>query len=255
VKHGQETGVLAYSVHGGRDRIIKGAVLLEKLLSGNSIIAASAMARRECYEKVSFFPLDMPWAGDWYLWCLFALYFDAAYFAEPMACYRDHALSMSSALMQGQVENCAEEDLAMPWVIKHKARETGHRRLSKTCLRAAVNEYLRITTKRYRGSRACMSLEQFEESLCRNTASETERNWVRARVYAGIADQYYWRGAFPLAKQFYLDGLRRDFWMPKALAKCLLVLLGKPGDVLRKSFRSSLNRAIAGLVRPAGRSC
>jgi glycosyltransferase involved in cell wall biosynthesis len=93
LSHGQ-------SVHGNCDRIIDGHVLLNKLLNENTIVAASAMARRECYERISFFPLNMPWAGDWYLWCVFALYFDVGYFAEPMVCYREHDLSMTSSRTQ-----------------------------------------------------------------------------------------------------------------------------------------------------------
>ncbi len=78
-------------LHGDRDRIFPGHALLKKLLRANFVLTAAGMVRRECYEKVSFFPLDMPWCGDWYLWCVFALHYDVAYFAEPMVCYRKHA--------------------------------------------------------------------------------------------------------------------------------------------------------------------
>jgi glycosyltransferase involved in cell wall biosynthesis len=75
VENGQETGV--QGSYGKRDRIVSGHVFLKTLVGGSMVIAASAMARRECYERISLFPTDitwagarvnMCWAGDWYLW-------------------------------------------------------------------------------------------------------------------------------------------------------------------------------------------
>jgi glycosyltransferase involved in cell wall biosynthesis len=62
VKNGLETGMLEWAINWSDDRIIAGHVLLKELLCGNKIVAASGMARRECYERISFFPLNMPWA-------------------------------------------------------------------------------------------------------------------------------------------------------------------------------------------------
>jgi glycosyltransferase involved in cell wall biosynthesis len=265
VRSGVETGIEGYSVYGSHDQIIDGHVLLKKLLRSNMIVAASAMARRECYEKISFFPIDiawagvslnMVWAGDWYLWCLFALHFDVGYFAEPMVCYRKHDLSMTNILMQGNVENCSAPEVAVPWMIKHKADEAGCRHVSKKCLDAAANEYARsIASSRYgtpqRDSGWNLTLEQFEESLFRNTPIETERNWVRARVYAGMADQYYWQGELNLARHFYLAGLRKDPCMAKILAKSVLLWVGNPGDSLRRSLRSLRLKKVSRSVKSA----
>jgi glycosyltransferase involved in cell wall biosynthesis len=252
VRNGRETDILEYSVHGNRDRIISGHVLLKKLLTSNVILTASGMARRECYERISFFPLSMPWAGDWYLWCLFALYFDVGYFAEPMVCYREHDLSMTNSLLNRNLENCAAEEIAMPWLIRQKADEVGYRRVSRECLRAAANEYARsvyaqsIGAKLYPTSRSYMGFTQFEESLCQNTANETERNWVRARVYAGIADRYYCRGEVSLARRFYFAGLQKDPWMLKTIVKRLLLLFGNLGNYLRRSIRRFREERIVG---------
>ena len=49
-----------------RDCLIPGHEVLRKLLSWNFVLAASGLVRRECYDKLGNFPLDMPWAGDWY---------------------------------------------------------------------------------------------------------------------------------------------------------------------------------------------
>jgi hypothetical protein len=143
-------------------------------------------------------------------------------------------------LTREKLEACAAEDGAIPWIIKDKADQAGYSRVSRYCLYAAANAYARIitSTRRYGTSIWHITIEQFEESLCRKTLSETERNWVRARVYAGMADRYYWRGELQLAQQFYRAGLRKDPWMPRALAKWLLLLLGHPDDYLRRKVLS-----------------
>jgi glycosyltransferase involved in cell wall biosynthesis len=225
------------SVHGTSDRIFKGHLFLKKLLQGNTIVAASGLVRRECYEKAGSFPLDMPWAGDWYLWCLFALRFDVGYFAEPMVCYREHELSMTNKLWKEDVVACCQEDVAIPWAIKRKADEAGFGNVSRDCLSALSQIYLTsIASNRYDMSRPALNLEEFENSLSKNASNEIERNFVRARVYAAIADQYYWRGELPSAKQFYLAGFQKDPRMVKVFAKWFLIALGTPGGYLRKSL-------------------
>lgn len=231
-----ETGILEYSVNGKSDRIINGRVFLKELLRANTIVAGSGMARRECYERIGYFPLDMPWAHDWYLWCAFALVSDVCYFAEPMVCYREHNLSITKLLMREKAEDCAAAMVAMPWMVKRKAAELGCRTVVKRCLDAAAGEYVKcITSPRYQTVK--MTLAQFADSLSRNASSEAERNWVDARVYAGIGDQYYWAGKARWAKRFYLAGLQKDPWMLRALTKWLLLLLGNLGDEFRKSIR------------------
>jgi len=225
----------AQSVHGKSDRIFKGRTLLKKLLTWNTIVAASGLVRRECYEKLGLFPLDMPFAGDWYMWCLFAQQFDVAYFAEPMVCYREHEGNMTKKLWNEDASVCCKDDLAVPWAIKQKADEAGSRNISRDCIVVLARTYAKsIATKRYGMSEPALTLQEFEYSLRRNSTSETERAWLRARVYAGIGNEYYWQGERLLAKQFYERALNADPWMPKVHAKRLLLSLGGPGDALRR---------------------
>jgi glycosyltransferase involved in cell wall biosynthesis len=223
------------SIHGKTDRIFKGHSFLKKLLAQNTIVAASGFVRRECYEKMGLFPLDMPWAGDWYMWCLFAQQFDVAYFAEPMVCYRDHELNMTKKLWNENASVCCKDDLAIPWAIKQKADEAGLRNISRNCLVALAQIYARsIATTRYGMSKPALTLQEFEYSLRRNSPNETERAWLRARVYAGIGNEYYWQGERLLAKQFYKGALHSDPWITKVHAKRLLLSLGGPGDAFRR---------------------
>jgi glycosyltransferase involved in cell wall biosynthesis len=251
VRDGQEAGVLSYSKYQDRDGILDGRVFLEKLLYGNFVLAPSVLARRECYDKISFYPLElvwadlkigMVWAADWYVWCVFALSFDVAYFAEPMVCYREHNLSMSSNITQQNLKLCATADIAVPWLIRQQADERGLAKLSKACLRAIAHEYARQgTAKRYRESTSRMSFSEFEESLGKGKASEKERNWIRAQFYAAKGDVSFAEGDIPAARKLYLKSLQKDPRMVKVYAK-LLLSLGKLGVYLRTLLSSIRNQ-------------
>jgi glycosyltransferase involved in cell wall biosynthesis len=247
VENGQETGV--QGSYGKRDRIVSGHVFLKTLVGGSMVIAASAMARRECYERISLFPTDitwagarvnMCWAGDWYLWCLFALSFDVGYFAEPMVCYRQHSLSISNALTsQENIEGCAAADIAVPWLIRQKANERGIRKVSKYCLLGVAQEYAaHRVSKQYRSGTSCMTVGQFEESLCRSTESERDRAWIRARVFEGMGDKFFWRGDLMAARRHYLLALQKDWRMARVRLKLFLIFLGPLGNYARRFVRT-----------------
>lgn len=241
VQNGMESQVIGrYPVREDRDHVIPGHVMLKKLLRSNFVLAASGLVRRECYDKLSVFPLNMPWAGDWYLWCLFALYYDVGYFAEPMVCYRDHSLSMTTKLTHESLEACAVEDVAIPWIMRKKAQESGYAYLAKEILPAIAHTYARvIASERYRES-AVMTFQKFEDVLCRNITDETERNLVRALTYADIGNEFYFAGCAVLAKESYKAALRIDPLMALVHIKYNLLSLGKAGGYLRRissSFR------------------
>lgn len=227
-------------VYGDRDRIIRGHALLKTLLFGNTIVSASGLVRRQCYEKISVFPLNMPWAGDWYLWCVFALFHEVAYFAEPMVCYRDHDSSMTTSLMQNRAAACAAEEVEILFTLKSRADEAGLGAISEMCLQALANHYMQ---SRRRAAQETMdprvTLDPFEKSLCQNGVSEAERDWICARLCARIGDDQYWRGDLATARESYRAGLHRDPWMPRVHAKNLLLSLGKFGDLVRRGFRPS----------------
>ncbi len=240
VRGGAEATALDYSFHGDHDAIINGRKFLSKLVRKNTIVAASGCVRKECYDNICVFPLDMPWGGDWYLWAIFAFSYDVGYLSEPMVCYREHELSMTTKLMTENVAQCSTEDIAMPWIFKRKAEEAGYQQLTRDCLDSAASDYARrLSKKRYRSAAAAMNLDEFEESLCKNTEKESERDYVRARVYTYAADEYYWQGESTLAREFYSRALQKAFWMPKTWAKWLLASSGTVGHALRRA-RASL---------------
>jgi hypothetical protein len=238
-ENGKEQGLLKYSVYAPRDTIFEGRKFLRELIRVNHIVAPSVLVRKECYETISVFPLDLPWGADWYLWCMFAMHYDVGYLAEPMVCFRIHANSMTSGFIsQDTARVCASDDIAVPWQIKRKAEEVGCSELAELCLRAVADQYARsIKSERYGASIPIMTLEQFEESLSRYASTEREKTWVRARAHAAAADGCYWQEDLPAARRYYRSALGMDRRQPKVWAKWFLLSTGGLGTFVRKGLR------------------
>jgi len=242
IENGQEMGLVEWSKNGEKDWIRDGRDFLCKLVHANSVLAPSGMVRRECYEKVGVFPLDLPYAGDWYLWCVFALHHDIAYISEPLVNYRLHGLSMTSRLTRRQR---VADNLAVRWRVKCLAHEAGYDLVVRHCLDSLANHYAYcITAEKFQIDDYSMTFEEFEESLRHNAGSVEEARKLRASVFAGVGDGFYSRGQIKNAQQYYAAGLKVDFWSPNIWLKHGLLSMGKVGSLLRQGF-SSLNEAPA----------
>ncbi|NML18993.1 glycosyltransferase family 2 protein [Azohydromonas caseinilytica] len=242
VRDGIETDLLGQlQGRGDRDRVLSGKTLLKKLLSGNFVLTPSGMVRRECYEKVSKFPLDMPWCGDWYLWCLFALHYDVGYFAEPMVCYRQqHSLSMTEKLTGERLEACASEEIRVPWTIREHALRLGRQDVARLCIAALADTYARtLADQRYLSAGSNVNFERMENSLQQQAITDLERDCIRARVYATVGNKCYWRHDVTAARHFYRLALAKAPWRLSVLIKLLLISLGRPGHYVRRSILSA----------------
>jgi glycosyltransferase involved in cell wall biosynthesis len=250
---GQEREIVG--AYGRKDAVVKGHVFLKALLDSNFVLAASAMVRRKCYQDLGAFPLnaswqgqavDMGWLGDWYLWCIFAMYFDVGYFADPMVCYRTHDMSMTNNITRREtIANCAYADVGMLWMIRERAQGAGFRTLAQNCLIAIANEYAKQgASKRYRSANFRMSRSEFEFSLRRSTESGSERQFIRARYLEGTADLLMRRGKRSFSTQYYLASMKQRT-RPKVLIK---LLLGGGGTRIREIL-SNTRRSFLGLRR------
>ena len=159
-----------------------------------------------------------------------------------MVCYREHDLSITSMITKKEtIDQCAAADIAVPWLIRRKADEAGLKEISRECLHAAAHEYaLHGGAKRYRGAESCMSFEDFEDSLCRSTESESEQNWIRARFYAARGNASFTKEDLAEAKELYLRSLQKDP-LQLAVYSRLFLSLGKYGIYLRRALRPIRN--------------
>jgi len=177
--------------------------------------------------------MEMGWTGDWYLWCLFALYYDVGYFADAMVCYREHALSMTTTLEEQNSPALPFGDIAVPWMIKKRADQEGLDEVSQDCLDAIAYTYIRVMNR----AEYSISASQFEESLSQYAVTDPEKMWLRARVYAGVGDGRYWQGHSEDAKRLYRASLTADPSRANVRAKVFLLWLGQGGHLVRRAWR------------------
>lgn len=202
---GRETEVQKYSMRGDKDTIFQGhEFLCKQLLNSDCVVVASALARKDCYTKVSFYPLDMPYAGDWYIWSIFALYYDVGYLCEPMVCYRDHGLSMTNSLKQRNALILIQDDLTVLWRIRKKASELGLQSIVESCDDFLVDRYVLCITREVHDLGSFrLPLEECLDSVKRNAVDSHHEVELLAHIYAGLADELYWKGEHTRALEFY----------------------------------------------------
>jgi glycosyltransferase involved in cell wall biosynthesis len=240
VVDGADSGVPDWAFYQPSDATLSGHALFEQLLEHNCIAAPSGLVRRDCYQ-LSVFPLDLPFAGDWYLWCLFALHHQVGYLAEPMVDYRVHAASITSYRFGPNARLRNADDFAVRWRIMQAAERVGNTDVAARCEDVMVRDY--ATRLGHRS----MELADFEASVAREAPTEA-RGWrIRAQVYdrlghdlTNLADGLYAAGERTAALTYYRVVAGRRF-APKAWAKYALLRLGGPGDRLR-GLLSSIQR-------------
>jgi glycosyltransferase involved in cell wall biosynthesis len=231
----EETGLLNYSYLGSEDAIIKGHEFFAKLMDLNCVIAASGMARKECYDKVSLFPLDMPYVGDWYLWGVFALYYDVAYFAEPMVNYRLHDITMTNVLIKRDRRLNIEEDLRMFWSFHKKLEEMENVSLLAHCKRAIIEKYVsEIVFGEDEKNRSGINLEEFCESLRRFVRDRREEEDISLHVYTKLGDRHHWKNDFSGALECYAKAIRVRPFSLKVMLRYILLRMGGSGILVRK---------------------
>lgn len=88
------------------DRV--GKTLRHLLLDGCVINPAGVMVRKTVYDAVGRFTDEIVWGVDWHMWIRIALRYPTAYLAEPLAIYREHEQSGTTAVMASG-RNAADE--------------------------------------------------------------------------------------------------------------------------------------------------
>ena len=259
---GAETGVLVATRPGDGDVVYRGTDFFDLIVRRNvtspdgesrwfTVEAPAVMVRKECYDRVSLFPKDLPHAGDRFIWSLFALYYDVAFLAEPMVRYRVHGSSMMQRLISDdRARRIFGDEIAMCWRLKERAEEIGAARAVGSCDRAIVREYLRWLDQ-IEGTR--ITTGHFEESVRGFARDRREEAKFLALVYAGLGDYLFWRRELPEAKRFYMKAVRRGLRTlgpraVKCLIKAALIGMGGAGACLIEAA-SSVGRRIARLKR------
>ena len=230
----REAGIIPSSRYRETDGIFNGREFLLDLLKGNFILAASGMARKECYEKVSYFPEDMPYGGDWYLWCMYALNYDVAFFAEPMVDYRVHDLSMSTIMAKKDMRAIFADIIELPSRMRREGEKLRDEAIIARCRETLVGQLSEcLAAKEIRDRKSRISLLEFEECLARFTTSASEQKEIRRRVYGLAADRLCWEQEFTESAAMYRRALVLKPSQPALWLKLALLRTGSFGSKIR----------------------
>jgi glycosyltransferase involved in cell wall biosynthesis len=241
---GRTEGGLTVS-HGAADVIFRNGEFLERLLQANCVPAPAGLARRRCYERGGLFPLDLPFAGDWYLWSVFALYDDVAYLAEPMVHYRFHDLNMTKTCM-GDPAGIVAEGIAVRWRIRRLIEAAGKPRLLACCKQYMGYYFGALLAHRALQAAALgLDLEEFEQSLRRYTRGWRERAEIRALTFAAAGDEHYDASDRVTARRYYERALRYNPADVRTWIKYALLRIGPFGARLRARAATRRDRAEA----------
>jgi glycosyltransferase involved in cell wall biosynthesis len=222
-----------YGSHGDGDTVFAGEVFARALARGNSVPAASGLVRRSYYETLGAFPLDLPFAGDWYMWALFALHGDVGYMAEPMVGWRVHANNMTHSFTSRPAALMRDEILVLVRV-RDQARATGHPDVASVYDDAIVGYYAwRIAAGVGPHGLGRMTPEQLEASLAEWCHDERERERIVGRAYIAFGDVLYASGDHAEALRWYGGALRTGPLSGRTLTKYGLLWAGRVGQRVR----------------------
>ena len=235
----QDVGLAQWTDCGSEDRIWDGLTFLKRLVRQNCIVMSALMVRKECYERVSFFALDLPHATDWYLWCLFALHYDVAYVAEPMASFRMHDESLTSQFNKNSSPVCLVDELIVLWRVAREAELVRHISVRDAC-NSSIATIAAIGREHnpLRVQRPGLSEQDFNELLRRNAKDQKDEKDIQTRVHVVLGDERYWCGRYSGSAEAYWIALKLRPWSLRTWAKYLLARTGKLGRRVRQALKS-----------------
>jgi glycosyltransferase involved in cell wall biosynthesis len=198
VEGDKDVGLHQRSLYLAKNQILDGHQLVRDIVENNfELIAASVMIRKECYERITMFPPDMPHRGDSYVWCLIALKYKVGYFAEAMVDYRVHSDSMMSTLMRENIRRCVEDDIAVPWSVKTEAETKNLKHIVSHCRNSIISAYKNaLVGTGARGYTYSLSLQDVEASLLKRELDPI----VRSELRSALAKRLYWSGIAELCQ-------------------------------------------------------
>jgi glycosyltransferase involved in cell wall biosynthesis len=222
-----------YGSHGNHDTVFPGEAFARALARGNSVPAASGLVRKSYYESFGAFPLDLPFAGDWYMWALFALHGDVGYLAEPMVGWRVHEGNMTHRFTSRPAALMRDEIMVMVRV-RDQARATHQDAIARAYDDAIVNYYAwRITYGLTPDGAGRMTPEQLDASLAEWCYDDRERHRILTRAQAAFGDVCYENGDVEGARRWYAAALRSGLPTARTLAKYGLLRAGRAGQCVR----------------------
>jgi glycosyltransferase involved in cell wall biosynthesis len=247
LQDGVETTLLDCGYYGPSDKIFNGRDFIATSLDkGYGLLAPSVMVRKDCYDEISDFPLDMPHQGDMYLWFRWALEYDVAYMCEPMVNYRVHDLNIMNDLIR-RGDSVIRDEVTVLWRTKHHCEQKGFRALAGRCEYALSWKYARAAASAIYGGDTYylysgMNVTQCDQALRDGASGVEEYKRLRGMFFTSMGNQHWRHGEFRSARQSYLVAVRDNWRMPQVWLKILILFVG-------------LGRTAVSLKKLANRGC
>lgn len=226
-----ETGI--YGAHGDARRVFRRGEFLRFLAAGNSVSAPAALARKDYYDRIGGFPLDLPFAGDWYIWARFALDGQVLYLPEPMVSYRAHANNMTKGFLGQKTAALVRDELEVLWRVRGDAEKAGDSGAVAHLEQAIEGDYanraLRMVTE---DSPYGLSLDDIDRSADAHAPGTPLARRIQSTAAAAAGDGYCDIKDFRTARRCYGQSLRRSF-SAKTSIKLVMAALGTPGNQAR----------------------
>lgn len=246
LRDGKEFGIVTDPSLGEGEQLWRGHDFLARLINANCIPSPCGMVRRESYLR-GLFPLDLPYAGDWYLWCLFALFGDVAFIGEPLVCYRYHDTNITTQFTSQSQRILVSDDITVRWRILQKARIEGFGAVVETCRESIIRDYVdRIVKKDEEASPQGLTFHEFEQSLKDNAREREERELIWSAVCRKVADHWDTRERYGEAGRYYRRLIEREPASAGLWLKYLLLRMGRFGLGIRNMVQGLRKRSYAG---------
>jgi hypothetical protein len=184
----KETGIAPWADCGDQDRIWNDKSFFTHLLKDNCIVACTVLVRKECYQKVGMFHLELPFASDWHMWAMLAMHYDVAYLAEPMLTSRVHGESLTSLYAKEYTRICVGDELSVLWILSNEAEHSGLSSLHTECEAAFVQRAVHLLMARLEGATPSMTGAEFEEILQTRLKDAAGIKHMRSAVCNALAE-------------------------------------------------------------------
>ena len=221
-----------YYNHGVLDTIFTRNAIMSKLCRFSCVSPPSTIVRKECYDKLGMFRLDMPQMGDWYLFSLFALHYDVGYLAEPMVNYRIHTQNMNFT-MSGSVTEVL--DLALLHLrISREALTLGQTAVAKEFESWLNDDWFigecasRLIANKFENHEPNLSSKEFERILLKESGDslvgrriiKRVNNW-QSHICSVLGDRSYEAGEREQARRYLAESIRLNPGKLKTMVKWL----------------------------------
>jgi glycosyltransferase involved in cell wall biosynthesis len=225
-----EGGIVRWADCGEADRTWDGRTFLTGLIEHNRVVMSSGLVRKQCFEK-ALYPADTPYACDWYLWCMCALYHRVAYLSEPMVFCRVHAQSLTTQYNREDGRICLADEISVLWRIGREAKLAGAAAIRDAAKTSLVGRLVYAL-------KTGLSQAECDEILRSRVPDRNAEREYRALVHQGLGDERYWDRAYAEAARSYWRGIRIEPWRIESWTKYALVKMGGVGRCARRLITS-----------------